>query len=181
MRENNCLPVKKLNKNDCMFYDFSLCDPCSGGVVSERSTALCHSSLVAPPQPRAGTGRFAAIFCPTTQPSQGGNQPGLHCRFVPGSGQWLLTDFSLPRMEMSVSVWFFLFVVEGNEGCSSEVSRKRWLYHYYFSLRPRPRLPLCAGTKSTLTHNLTGANYFGFTVKMISLSVMLLNKLKNER
>lgn len=36
---------------------------------------------------RAGTGSFAAIFCPTKQPICGGSQPGPHWRFVPGSGQ----------------------------------------------------------------------------------------------
>lgn len=56
-------------------------------VVSERSVALCCSSAEVQPRPRAGTGRFAAIFCPTKQPSEEGNQPGLHCRSVPGSGQ----------------------------------------------------------------------------------------------
>lgn len=76
--------------------------------VPERSAALYWPEVVAQPRLRAGTGPFAAIFCPTKQPSQEGNQPGLHCRFVPGSGQWLLTDFSLARMEMSVSVWFFI-------------------------------------------------------------------------
>lgn len=36
---------------------------------------------------RAGTGSFAAIFCPTKQPIGDGSQPGLHWRFVSRFGQ----------------------------------------------------------------------------------------------
>lgn len=46
---------------------------------------------------------FCSHFLSNQRPFWEGNQPGLHCRFVPGSGQWLLTNSSLARMEMSVS------------------------------------------------------------------------------
>ena len=96
---------------------------------------------------RAGTGSFAAIFCPTKRPFWEGNQPGLHCRFVSGSGQWLLTNFSLARMEMSVSDWF-LFVVCENEGLRAAILENHvwhiwkscpWCRHFTTIYRP-----LCA-------------------------------------
>lgn len=87
---------------------FSLVSNLSLQTDPEHSTSSYWPEAVLQLRLRAGTGPFAAIFCPTKQPSREGNQPGLHCRFVPGSGQWLLTEFSLARMEMSVSVWFFI-------------------------------------------------------------------------
>lgn len=100
------------------YVDVGLC----GTEGPERSTGLYCWDGVLQPRLRAGTGPFAAIFCPTKQPSQEGNQPGLHCRFVPGSGQWLLTDFSLARMEMSVSVWFFYLLSGWMRAAHQEVS-----------------------------------------------------------
>lgn len=111
--------------------------------VFEHSTALYRPEMAMQPWLRAGTGPFAAIFCPTKQPSQEGNQPGLHCRFVPGSGQWLLTDFSLARMEMSVSVWFFICCRSGWGLLIRKYPVDETLkISYYLTFRPRPCLAM---------------------------------------
>lgn len=148
-------------------------------VVSECNMSLCWSSAVVQPRTRAGTGRFAAIFCPTKQPSEEGNQPGLHCRFVPGSGQWLLTDFSLPRMEMSVTVWFFYLLSKWMRTARREVSRTHIVYNDYLSFRPRPSLSLYRN-KEQANALPAGANCIGWTAKTLSLNRMLLNTLKTK-
>lgn len=116
--------------------------------VCERSTSLYWLEGVVQPRPRAGTGPFAAIFCPTKQPSQEGNQPGLHCRFVLGSGQWLLTDFSLARMEMSVCVWFFICCRNEWGLLIRKYQADEALKKYNLTFRPRPGLALQCMTKS---------------------------------
>lgn len=97
---------------------------------------------------RAGTGPFAAIFCPTKQPSREGNQPGLHCRFVSRSGQWLLTECSLARMEMTVSVWLFYLLSKWPTAVHQEVyGGAKAKNNHYFTFRPRPWLAVLCVTK----------------------------------
>lgn len=115
---------------------------------TECSTSTYWQRAVLQARLRAGTGPFAAIFCPTKQPSREGNQPGLHCRFVSRSGQWLLTEFSLARLKMTGFVWLFNFLFEWATAALEELCRgPKAKYNDYCAFRPRPWLAVRCVTK----------------------------------